>query len=252
MVGPGDRRLRRRPRLGRRTTGSSPCDERMASAWHTCRADASHRTGHTADRAAPGAPVAPCSSLACVGLLGACSNGAPSAEAAPDGLLALVADADGTTLVGWDDSGEEPIQHHAPQGRDDLGRHRAWPASSPRPWPTARRRRATRSISASGSSGGRSRPVGPTGDPGPWTRHVRDAGIPSGGRYATLSGDLLTGDDVRVVLIDPSVSTAFEIPLDRSVVAAPPAWIDKRPVRGRDRRRRRTDGDHRRRRRPGS
>ena len=55
--------------------------------------------------------------------------------------------------------------------------------------------------------------------------YVRDLG--SGRRsLCTLAGDVATGDGVRVVLIDPSVSTAFEIPLDRSVVAAPPAWID--------------------------
>ena len=51
-----------------------------------------------------------------VTVLGACSNGAPAAEAAPDGLLALVADADGTTLVGWDDTGEEPIPIALPKG----------------------------------------------------------------------------------------------------------------------------------------
>jgi hypothetical protein len=49
-------------------------------------------------------------------VLGACSNGPPAAEAAPDGLLALVADADGTTLLGWDDTGEEPIEVALPKG----------------------------------------------------------------------------------------------------------------------------------------
>ena len=49
---------------------------------------------------------------------------------------------------------------------------------------------------------------------------------PEGGRFATLAGDLLSGDGIRVVLVDPSARTAFEITLDRSVVAAPPVWID--------------------------
>src|SRR4029077_4227441 len=49
---------------------------------------------------------------------------------------------------------------------------------------------------------------------------------PDGGRYAMLAGDLLAGDDMRVVLIDPALSTASEISLDQPVVAAPPVWID--------------------------
>jgi hypothetical protein len=49
---------------------------------------------------------------------------------------------------------------------------------------------------------------------------------PDGGRYAMLAGDLLAGDAVRLVLIDPALSTAFEIHLDQPVVAAPPVWID--------------------------
>lgn len=49
---------------------------------------------------------------------------------------------------------------------------------------------------------------------------------PAGGRYAALGGDLLSDDPISVVLIDPSVSSAFDIPLGRDVVAAPPVWID--------------------------
>ena len=67
--------------------------------------------------------------------------------------------------------------------------------------------------------------VGPTGDApkGPFYFATWD---PGGGRFAMLAGDLAVGRDIRVVLIDPSVGSAFEIPLDRPVVAAPPAWID--------------------------
>lgn len=162
--------------------------------------------------------------LACVTLVGACSSGQPSAAAAPDGLLALVADKDGTTLVGWDDSGEDPIPIALPKGDTT--------------WVAAGLANVLAAALADGSTATSDplhlgkrlkwravKPVGPTGDPerGPDSFASWD---PQGGRYASLSGDLLTGDDVRVVLIDPSVSTAFEIPLDRSVVAAPPAWID--------------------------
>jgi len=162
--------------------------------------------------------------LACVTLVGACSNGAPSAQAAPDGLLALVADKDGTTLVGWDDSGDEPIPIALPKGDTT--------------WVSAGLANVLVAALADGSTATSDplhlgkrlkwravKPVGPTGDPerGPDSFATWD---PQGGRYATLSGDLLTGEDIRVVLVDPSVSTAFEIPLEKSVVAAPPAWID--------------------------
>jgi hypothetical protein len=161
--------------------------------------------------------------LACVTLVGACSNGEPSVEAAPDGLLALVADKDGTTLVGWDDSGEEPITIALPKGDT------TWVAAGLANVLAAALVDGSTATSDPLHLGKRLKwravkPVGPTGDPerGPDSFATWD---PGGGRYATLSGDLLTGDDVRLVLVDPSVSTAFEIPLDRSVVAAPPAWI---------------------------
>jgi hypothetical protein len=162
--------------------------------------------------------------LACLALVGACSNGEPSAQAAPDGLLALVADKNGTTLVGWDDSGEDPISIALPKGDTT--------------WVAAGLANVLAAALADGSTATSDplhlgkrlkwravKPVGPTGDPerGPDSFATWD---PQGGRYATLSGDLLTGDDIRLVLVDPSVSTAFEIPLEQSVVAAPPAWID--------------------------
>jgi hypothetical protein len=48
---------------------------------------------------------------------------------------------------------------------------------------------------------------------------------PGGGVVAELAGDVATGDGVSVVIIDPSAATASTIPVDRSVVAGPPAWI---------------------------
>ncbi len=156
----------------------------------------------------------------------ACSKPAASGEAgvAPDGLIALIASGDKTTLVGWDGSGTEAIPIKLPKGnvtwvatglqdvlaavRDDgtsatsdpvhLGQTLAW-----------------RTVDAKDASG--KAPAGPA---------YFAAWEPAGGRYAMLAGDLLAGDGIRVVLIDPTVSTAFEIALDGPVVAAPPVWID--------------------------
>ena len=133
--------------------------------------------------------------VACVGLLGACSNGAPSAESAPDGLLALVANANGTTLVGWDDSGDEPTSITLPKGETtwvDPGLAGVLAAtladgttqtSDPLHLGKKLKWRAVKA-------------VGPNGAPdrGPDTFASWE---PGGGRYATLSGDLATGDDVR-------------------------------------------------------
>ena len=46
---------------------------------------------------------------------------------------------------------------------------------------------------------------------------------PEGGRVAALAGAL--DADPRLVLVDPSVDSAFEIDLGRPVAAAPPAWV---------------------------
>ena len=46
---------------------------------------------------------------------------------------------------------------------------------------------------------------------------------PEGGRVAALAGPL--DADPRLVLIDPSVDSAFEIDLGQPVTAAPPAWV---------------------------
>jgi len=156
--------------------------------------------------------------------LAACSNPGASAGVAPDGLIALVGTANKTTLVGWDATGGDAIAITLPKGgttwvasgRSDvlaatltdgkmvtsdpvrLGKTLAW--------------RSVKALDPNGDT-----PAGPdyfaTWDP-------------EGGRFATLAGDLVAGDGIAVVLIDPSVGTAFAIPIDRSVVAAPPAWID--------------------------
>jgi len=162
--------------------------------------------------------------LAAATWLAACSNPGASAGAPPAGLVALVGNGDATTLLGWDTSFAEGIPITLPKGgttwiatgRADvlaatsttgtlltsdpvrLGQTLAW--------------RAVKAVVKNGDA-----PAGPdyfaTWDP-------------DGGRFATLAGDLVAGDGIVVVLIDPSRGTATEIPIDRSVVAAPPSWID--------------------------
>jgi len=155
--------------------------------------------------------------------VGACSSPTPSAGGAPDGLIALVADTDGTALVGWGETGDAvPIK--LPAG-DTI-------------WIATGRADVLAAVLAGGKTATSDpvhlgkplkwrtvKTVGPTGETskGPDYFATWD---PAGGRFATLAGDLPAGDDIRLVLIDPSAGTAFEIPLDRSVVAAPPAWID--------------------------
>jgi hypothetical protein len=157
-------------------------------------------------------------------MLAACSGSKTSADVAPDGLLALAADATTTSLVGWDASGGDAIPITLPKGEP------VWVASG-------RADVLVLTLAAGGLATSDPlhlgtklawrtvKAVGPTGDApkGPDFFAVWD---PQGGRFATLAGDLVAGDQIRVVLIDPSVASAFEIPIDRPVLAAPPAWID--------------------------
>ena len=163
---------------------------------------------------------------ALVVLAAACSNPTSSGESAsaPDGLIALVADADETTLVGWDGGGGEATPIDLPKGdvtwvatglqdvlaavRDDGSSATSDPVRLGKPL-------AWRDVDARDPSG--DAPAGPA---------YFAAWEPDGGRYAMLAGDLLTGEDIRVVLIDPALETAFEIEMDESVVAAPPVWLD--------------------------
>ena len=157
-------------------------------------------------------------------MVGACSSPKGSADAALDGLIALAADTTRTSLLGWDTRGGDGVAITLPKGDAvwvatgragvlavtfadgglatsdpvQLGKKLAW-----------------RTVKAVGPSG-----VAPKGP------HYFAVWDPQGGRFASLAGDLLAGDQIRVVLIDPSAGTAFEIPLDRPVPAAPPAWID--------------------------
>jgi hypothetical protein len=167
----------------------------------------------------------PALALVCVVVIvGACSDPAPSAEATPDGLIALVADTDSTMLLGWEATAAKPIPIKLPKGDTTwvaTGRADVLAAAlangqtatseplhvdTPLVW---------RSVKAVGPNGAAPK--------GPDSFVAWDA---AGGRFATLAGDLLSGDDIRVVVIDPSAGTAVEIPIDRSVVAAPPIWID--------------------------
>ena len=87
--------------------------------------------------------------------------------------------------------------------------------------------------------------VGPNGD----APEVRTRSRPGIRRAAGSRRSPATS--CRVMASGSSSSTrrsgrAVEIPIDRSVVAAPPVWIDAGPPRRRHRRRRRPAGDHRR------
>ena len=96
-----------------------------------------------------------------------------------------------------------------------------WPPSCPR----ARPRRAIPSISAIRSCGARSRrptsPARPRLDP-----ISSRPGIPRAAGSRRSPATCPAAARSIVVLIDPSAGSAFEIAIDRAVVAAPPVWID--------------------------
>jgi hypothetical protein len=166
----------------------------------------------------------PALALACAAAIApACSGPAPSADDTPDGLVALIAAADSTSLLGWDATARGPVPIKLPKGDAT--------------WIATGRADVLAAALANGSTA-TSDPI-QLGEPLAW-RSVKAVDLkgdvptgpndfvawdPEGGRFATLAGDLLAGDRIRIVLIDPSVGAAFEIPIDRSVVAAPPTWI---------------------------
>ncbi len=149
----------------------------------------------------------------------------PSADVSPDGLIALVAAKDGkTSLTGWDGSHRDGTPITLPKGNT------VWISAGLANVLVATLDKGTtatsgpvrlgktiewRAVTAKDPAG--HAPAGPdyfaTWDP-------------QGGRFATLAGDLQSDDPVRVVLIDPTLGTAFEIPIEVPVVAAPPVWID--------------------------
>jgi hypothetical protein len=160
--------------------------------------------------------------LAATIALAGCADAEMSPAAQPDGLLALAGDGDGTALTGWGKSG----------GGTDI----ELPAGTTT-WISAGRAGVLVATLAAGTTATSSplhldktpkwRPVSakdPAGKKpsGPASFATWD---PQGGRYATLAGDLLSSDPIGLVLVDPSTASAFEIALDRAVVAAPPAWI---------------------------
>lgn len=65
-------------------------------------------------------------------------------------------------------------------------------------------------------------PSGPLGD-GPFWFPTWD---PEGGRFATVRGNLVGGAGLDLLLVDPTLGTSFAIPLDATVLAAPPAWLE--------------------------
>ncbi len=139
------------------------------------------------------------------------------------GLIALVASGNDPTLLGWGASAVEGVPVDLPAGIT------TWIATGRANVLAATRADGTVATSDPVDLGEaldwrRVRAVGPDGGQpdGPQAFATWD---PEGGRYAVLAGDLAGGDDVRIVLVDPTLKTAFEIDLDRSIVAAPPVWI---------------------------
>lgn len=157
-------------------------------------------------------------------LLAACGQPAPS-SAVPDGLLALAGTEASTTLTAWDPTHPAGVPVDLPDGQTS--------------WIAAGRANVLVATLAKGTTA-TSRPIDlesqnvtwraikpkdPSGDApaGPLSFATWD---PGGGRYAALDGDLLSTDPISLVLIDPTLSTAFVIDLRDNVMAAPPAWID--------------------------
>jgi hypothetical protein len=161
--------------------------------------------------------------LLCATSLGACAE-APPNDAALNGLVALVAASDGTSLTGWSGSSGDGVPIDLPDGQT------AWVATGRSDVLAATRADGSTATSARVRLG---KPLAwrvvhaldPAGDP-PARPGYFATWDPQGGRFAELAGDLTSGGGVQLVLIDPTVSTAFEIPIDRPVVAAPPAWLD--------------------------
>jgi hypothetical protein len=173
-------------------------------------------------------------SIVIIGLaasVAACADPAPPSAVSgvnavsANGLVALVGTSDDVRLLGWGTNADDPIPIELP--RRDAG----WIATG---------RADVLAATLTDGSVATSNPVRLGGRPITW-RPVRAAGPngdeptgpeyfatwdPEGGRYATLAGDLAGGDSIRVVLVDPTVASAFEIALDQPVVPAPPTWID--------------------------
>ena len=150
----------------------------------------------------------------------------PTTSATPTGLLALTGSGDSTSMTAWDADRAKGTPVDLPDGGTA--------------WISAGRARVLVATMAKGTTA-TSRPLDLANDttwnavkltadesgasaPSPLSFATWD---PEGGRYAVLGGDLLSNDPISVVLIDPTVSSFFDIPVGRDVVAAPPAWIDE-------------------------
>jgi hypothetical protein len=179
------------------------------------------RTGRFASRAR--LALRPALVLACVVAVGACSDPGPSGNVDPDGLVALVATGDSTSLVGWSATAAKPVPIKLPKGDT------TWVATGRSDVLAAALANGTTSTSDPIHLGKSLtwRPVKAKNADGDAPKGHQNfvTWDPEGGRFATLAGDLLSGDGIEVLLIDPTAGSAFEIPIDRSVVAAPPVWI---------------------------
>ena len=189
-----------------------------------CRPD----RGHAARRPLRRRRVAVGLAVICAIVLAACSNQAPTPGAVPAGLLALAAGPGGTTLTGWDSTGADGTPIKLPQGETT--------------WISAGRAAVLAATLASGKTSTSDpvhlgkplawRPVKakvPTGETpaGPDYFATWD---PEGGRFATLAGDLLSGDGIRARARRPLGPDRLRDPA-RSIRRGGAAGLDRRRSR---------------------
>jgi hypothetical protein len=156
-------------------------------------------------------------------VVAACSQG-PANDAALDGLVALVAAKDGPSLFGWSGTSATGVPIDLPKGST------TWVATGRSGVLAATIAAGTTATSDPVTLGKplawrTVRAVDQTGDPPPKPAYF-PTWDPDGGRFAELAGDLASGGPVQVVVMDPSASSALVITIGRSILAAPPAWID--------------------------
>ena len=243
VVGPG-RRHSSRDDLGsaRATTGSSTCAEPWRRRGTLAGADANLDRSDPPPRSRAASPSASCWPSRAPRCAGCATPGPRRPTRAGRPARAGRRRRRRRPLDGWDAGGDRGRSRSLAERRRHLDRGRPGGCPGRGRRPTARRRRATRSALG--------KPLAWRNGRSPRTRAAMppDGAVyfatwdPDGGRFAMLAGrPAVDGDHVRVVLVDPSLSTAFEIELDRAGRGGAAGLDRRRAARRRHRRRRRAD-----------